>query len=173
MNFTELKVKIENATKQAFIEMFEKHKEEEIYAFALYSDEGAMTVCPSTNTVEFLKKQDQEDFLYYKFESAEWKYEMVGADDLFDEISTLCRETVFSMEDHEFGKFQKQLYQICIEVLEKLRSENFFKQIAGKDIFLLFTVSDYEFSKRDLQQIITSLNNNEYRDEYLEWMKTW
>ena len=52
MNFTELKNKIEIAAKQAFLEMFEKHGKDEIYAFALYNDEGAMTVCPSTNTMK-------------------------------------------------------------------------------------------------------------------------
>ena len=31
---------------------FENYGAEEIYGFALYSDEGAMTVCPSTNTLK-------------------------------------------------------------------------------------------------------------------------
>ena len=90
MNFTELKEQIKFATKQAFIEMCEKHKDERIYPFALYSDEGAMTVCPSTNTLDYLETQENdEDFKYYKFEPAEWKYEMVGADKLFDKISEI------------------------------------------------------------------------------------
>ena len=52
MNFEAFKQEIEVATKKAFIEMFENYEAEEIYGFALYSDEGAMTVCPSTNTLK-------------------------------------------------------------------------------------------------------------------------
>ena len=68
---------------------------------------------------------------------------------------------------------QSELYETCISVLEKLKKENFFKQIIGKDIFLIFTVSDYEFEKKDLKKIIERLNENEYKTEYLNWMKTW
>ncbi|WP_221412548.1 DUF4303 domain-containing protein [Dysgonomonas sp. ZJ709] len=161
--------------------MFEKYGEEKIYAFALYSDEGAMTVCPSTNTLKHLNGIDsnQEDFTYYKFEPAEWKYEMQGADKLFNEISELCSDEISKMEeddeiyDREFDKFQKKLYDTCIEVLKKLKSENFFKQIVGEDIFLIFTVSEYEFDKNELEKIITQLNENEYKEEYLNWMQTW
>ena len=179
MNFTELKNKIEIAAKQAFLEMFEKHGKDEIYAFALYSDEGAMTVCPSTNTMKYLKKQDKDDLLDYKYEPAEWKYEGLGADKLFDEISKVCYDTVSAIEENEetyeeeFAKFQNQLYETCIEVLEKLKSENFFKQVAGKDILLLFTVTDYEFSKEKYEEMITRLNDNEYKNEYLDWLETW
>ena len=178
MNFTELKSKIENAIKQFFLEVFEKHGEEKIYAFALYSDEGAMTVCPSINTLKFLDKQDKEYYLYYKYEPMEWNSEIEEGDELFNEISTLCMEAVLSMgekEDNhekEFAKFQNQLYETCIEVLEKLKSENFFKQIIGEEIFLLFSVSDYEFSKKDLKKMVTQLNDNEYRKEYFAYLKT-
>lgn len=55
MNFIQLQQKIEEASKKSFLEMYEQHKEEDIYAFALYSDEGAMTVCPSTNTIRFFR----------------------------------------------------------------------------------------------------------------------
>jgi len=180
MDFIELQKKIEFATKQAFLEMYEKYGKEGIYAFALYSDEGAMTVCPSTNTLDFLKtKEKDDDFVYYKFEPAEWKYEMEGADELFNEISKRCWDEVSRIEenddtyDEEFEKFQKQLYETCIEVLEKLKSENFFKQVIGEDIFLLFTVSEYEFSKKEIKKIVNSLNDNKYNKEYLDWMKTW
>ena len=176
MDFIELKKNIKDATKQAFLEMYEKHGDEGIYAFALYSDEGAMTVCPSTNTLDYLAtKKDDEDFKYYKFEPAEWKYEMQGANRLFNEISKLCWNEVEKNEDNDdaFETFQNQLYQTSIEVLSELKSENFFRQIVGKDIFLIFTVTEYEFSKKELKSIINVLNDNEYNKEYLEWMKTW
>ena len=175
MNFTELKAKIKYATEQAFVEMYEKHKEEKIYAFALYSDEGAMTVCPSTNTLDYLEtKKDDEDFKYYKFEPAEWKYEMVGADKLFDEISKLCLDEADKLEENdEFDLYRSQLYSTCIEVLEELKLANFFKQATGEDVFLIFTATEYEFSNKEIREIISKLNDNEYNKEYLDWMKTW
>jgi len=184
MNFIELERKIEKATKKAFIEMFDKHKGGGIYGFSLYSDEGAMTVCPSTNTIDFLNKLDDEEkkeLTYYKFEPAEWKYEMIGADEDFNEI---CKDLRIELEKNEyldndeyneewFLKFQKYLYQICINILKKLKDENFFRKITGKDIFLIFSVSEFEFESKKIESMITDLNDNEYRYEYLEWMKTW
>lgn len=174
MDFEILKQQIEAAAKKAFLEMYEKHGAEQIYSFALYSDEGAMTVCPATNTLQMLD-EDDEDLLYYKYEPAEWTYEMEGANDDFNEICTRLRSELDqnSENDEWFEDFQAKLYTACIEVLEKLKNENFFRQITGRDIFLIFTVSDYEFEKQDLKNIIISLNDNEYKREYLEWMDTW
>lgn len=174
MDFEILKQQIEAAAKKAFLEMYEKHGAEQIYSFALYSDEGAMTVCPATNTLQMLDEED-DDLLYYKYEPAEWTYEMEGANDYFNEICTRLRSELDqnSENDEWFEDFQAKLYTACIEVLEKLKNENFFRQITGRDIFLIFTVSDYEFEKQDLKNIIISLNDNEYKREYLEWMDTW
>ena len=181
MNFDILKQNIEDATKKAFIVIFKKYGSEEIYGFALYSDEGAMTVCPSTNTLKHLTTVDQDDLTYYKFEPAEWEYEMEGADEEFNEICKQLREEKEKnefLENDEYNEewflnFQSELYETCISVLEKLKKENFFKDIIGKDIFLTFTVSDFEFEKKDLKNIIERLNDNEYKTEYLNWMKTW
>lgn len=175
MDFEILRQKIEEATKKAFIEMFEKYGADEIYAFALYSDEGAMTVCPATNTLKHLTTTDPDDLFYYKFEPAEWKYEMQGAEIEFNKICEELRNELDKNEDNEdwFTNFQKQLFDNCIAVLEKLSNEKFFSQITGNNIFLTFTVSDYEFEESALKNIITRLNDNEYKTEYLEWLKTW
>jgi hypothetical protein len=58
-------------------------------------------------------------------------------------------------------------------VLEKLKTENFFKDIVGEDIFLIFSVTEYEFSKKELKNIVARLNDNEYKNEYINWIKTW
>jgi hypothetical protein len=175
MDFENVKQEIERATKQAFIEMYEKHGAEQIYAFALYSDEGAMTVCPATNTRQYLATVDQSDLAYFTFEPAEWKYEMQGADKAFNAICDALRQAVFENEDDEawFKQFQRQLFDTCIDVLEKLKNENFFRQIIGKDIFLTFTVSDYEFNHKEIKNIINRLNSSEYKTQYWDWMKTW
>ncbi|MHA7059517.1 DUF4303 domain-containing protein [Aquimarina sp. M1] len=183
MDFKELEQQIENATKKAFVEMFNQHQDEEIYCFSLYSDEGAMTVCPSTNTIDFLEnlgEEEKEELTYYKFEPAEWKYEMAGANDEFNEI---CKRLRTELDKNDFDNayedekvfidFRNRLFAICISVLKKLKREAFFKNIIGNDIFLIFSVSEFEFDNNELENMIVELNDNEYKDEYLEWMKTW
>jgi len=178
MDFKGLQLKIEEATKKAFIEMYDKHKDEEIYSFSLYSDGGAMTVCPSTNTMDFLNnlsEEEKQELAYYKFEPAEWKYEMIGADEAFDEIyKTLQTEREKGDFENEktFLAFRTQLYKTCCDVLEKLKTEDFFKNVIGKDIFLIFSVSDHEFEYMEIEKMIKKLNNSEYAKEYLQWMKT-
>jgi hypothetical protein len=175
MDFEILSQRIEDAAKKAFIEMFDKHGPEEIYAFALYSDEGAMTVCPATNTLEHLATAEEDDLPYSKFEPAEWKYEMQGAAKEFNEISAQLRDELGKIKGNNkrFTEFQKKLFATCIDILEKLKNENFFRKIIGKDIFLAFTISDYDSETKDLKNIISRLNDNEYKSEYLDWMKTW
>jgi hypothetical protein len=64
---------------------------EGLYSFALYSDEGALTVCPSANSLAHLATQPLEDQLYAKFESAEWDYERRGAEAQFNELNRQLR----------------------------------------------------------------------------------
>ncbi|PWW19541.1 DUF4303 domain-containing protein [Chryseobacterium sp. AG844] len=175
MDFEILKQQIEDAARKAFLEVYEKHGAEGIYSFALYSDEGAMTICPAANTLKAMENTDDEDALYYKYEPAEWTYEMEGANKEFDEICTQLRAELTKHDDdgHWFEGFQMKLYSTCIEVLEKLKKENFFTKITGKEIFLIFTVSDYEFEKEKLKDLIVRLNDNEYKIEYLNWMAAW
>jgi hypothetical protein len=174
MDIEALQRDIEAAVRAAFAEMVRLHGDEGIYAFALYSDEGAMTVCPSTNTQAHLAGQEGAD-AYARFAPAEWKYEMQGADDAFNAISTLAREHVFSLgEDQaeEFAAIRENLFDACVAVLEKLQREDFFLRTAGEEVFLTFTVSDYEFEPGRERDIITRLNRPRYRDEYLAWMES-
>lgn len=184
MNFELLQQKIEQATKQAFLEMHLQHGAEGIYAFALYSDEGAMTVCPSTNTQTALKAYDAvEDRIYYQFEPAEWKYEMQGADAAFNQISAevyaASEQCLQYDEDGEyieseaFNLFRETLFDCCFKVLLKLKQENFFYNLVQNDVFLMFSVSEYEFDQEKLKKMIIQLNDNPYQTEYLAWMQTW
>lgn len=176
-NFQNLENEIEEATKKAFQEMVTQHQSERIYAFALYSDEEAMTVCPATNTLDFLETKPKNDFTYYKYDPAEWKYEGKGADEIFSKICDQLYDEVedekYDEEEELFEEFQQQVYQTCIDVLIKLKNKNFFKNILGYDIFLMFSVTDYEQDRHVLTKTITTLNENMYQDEYLDWMKTW
>ncbi len=163
--------------------MCRQHGAEEIYAFALYREEGAMTVCAATNTVAFLNRLsavEKKELPYYRFEPAEWKYETGDADAAFNEISKLS-DTELSKnnfpngyeEEAVFKAFRDQIYSVCVAVLTKLKSEDFFKKNVGRHLFLLIWVSEYEFENQELIRIVTALSNDAYKEEYLPWMKTW
>lgn len=181
LDFEKLAIEIEAATRKSFQEIVANHAAENIYAFALYSDEGAMTVCPATNTMDFLVTRPQDDLTYYTFEPAEWCYEGSRPGDGFSAISHHLYEAIEEDQedeydddnDEEFEEFQQTLYQTCFEVLLKLKKENFFRNLVGKDIFLMFSVTDYEFDRNKLREMIILLNDNPYQQEYLGWMKTW
>lgn len=171
-DFQHLKQQLSQATQDAFLELLAAHRAEEFYSFALYSDEGAMTVCPAANTLAHLAAQSPEDQQYAKFEPAEWAYEMRGAAAQFDELSRQLRTHVLdeALEKSAFELFRQQLYGTCVAVLDELRQQRFFDQAAGREVFLLFSVSDSDTPAAELAQLAKQLNHNAYRDEYLAWL---
>ena len=161
------------AARAAFTELLARHPTEQFYSFALYSDEGAMTVCPAANTLTHLATRPPDHLPYAKFEPAEWKYEMMGADAQFDELSNqLSTQTLHGdvAETEEFEQFRQQLFATCVDVLAGLRQQRFFDEAAGRPVFLFFSVSDSDPSAAELAQRVRRLNDNAYRDEYLAWL---
>lgn len=176
-DFDQLSIQIETAARLAFTEQLAASAGETLYCFALYSDEGAMTLCPSSNTLEFVQQNaPKNDLTYYTLEPFEWKYEMQGADEQFNLISQQLYAYCEQIEDDEqlFKIFQQKLYTTGFEVLLKLVQEDFFARTAGREIFVIFSVSEYEFEQQKLADMVTQLNpNNSYKDMYLNWMKSW
>jgi hypothetical protein len=175
IDFQALKSQLMQATQAAFTEVLGLHRAEGIYSFALYSDEGAMTVCPATNTLAHVATQAPEDLPYAKFEPAEWRYENVGAAAQFDAIGRQLRAQALdeAQTDEGFEQFRQQLYATCVAVLDELRQQHFFDQAAGREVFLLFHVSDSDTPAAELAQLVKHLNHNAYRDEYLAWLASW
>ncbi|MGI4865345.1 MAG: DUF4303 domain-containing protein [Janthinobacterium lividum] len=175
IDFQALKSQLTQAAQAAFTEVLAQHRAEGIYSFALYSDEGAMTVCPATNTLAHLAIQVPEDLPYAKFEPAEWRYENVGAAAQFDAIGRQLRAQALdeARTDEAFEQFRQQLYATCVAVLDELRQQDFFNQAAGREVFLLFSVSDSDTPAAELAQLVKQLNDNAYRDEYLTWLASW
>ncbi|WP_233635916.1 DUF4303 domain-containing protein [Hymenobacter setariae] len=174
-DFQNFAQQLTQATQAAFTELLARYPEEAFYSFALYSDEGAMTVCPAANTLGHLAAQSPDDLPYAKFEPAEWQYEMVGADAQFDALSRQLRTRLAEgfAEPDGFERFRQQLYATCLEVLDALRQQRFFDKAAGRPVFLLVTISDSDTPPEELAQLASRLNNNAYRDEYLAWLRTW
>src|SRR5689334_17103857 len=100
-DFAALEVEIRKAAKRAFQEVASAHPEEQLCAFALYSDDGAMTVCPSINTAQHLaamQRKYPDEAPYYKFATPEWKYEATGADEAFRAICEKVRTQALAFE---------------------------------------------------------------------------
>jgi hypothetical protein len=175
IDFQQFTQQLTQATQAAFTELLAQHPTEEFYSFALYSDEGAMTVCPAANTLGYLATQPPEDLPYAKFEPAEWQYEMVGAGAQFNELSRQlsARLTEDFADPDDFEQFRQQLYTTCVAVLDTLRQQRFFDEAAGRPVFLLVGVSDSDTSVAELAVLVSRLNDNEYREEYLAWLRTW
>lgn len=176
IDFEWLKLRMEEAAKIAFRELCEKHGEEQICAFALCYNYGDMKIHAATNTVRHLEETGIND-AENRYRPEKWKYNKEGAGNLFRKISDVCAEYVGSLSwagypterfEAEITWFWKKVFTICIEVLEKMKNEGFFRKHAGADILLVFN-RDEHFVMEDVRKIVSRLNENPFRDEYLEW----
>jgi hypothetical protein len=75
-----------------------------------------------------------------------------------------------TLEVAAFEQFRRELYATCVAVLDELRQQRFFDQAVGREVFLLFSVSDSDTPATELAQLAQQLNHNVYRDEYLAWL---
>ncbi|TVX93310.1 DUF4303 domain-containing protein [Paenibacillus agilis] len=154
---------IRDAAQNCFSELRKSNPADEFCAFGLYSDEGAMTVCPSANTTEYLKKKCEEDPdepLYYKWSSAEWKYEFSGQE-WFNDVQQVIEHFHKSPHnDEQFIHFQEYLYESCVLALEQLRLDGFFQTC-----IVVFSVTDYLDDEKEISWIYR-LNNAREASEF-------
>lgn len=165
-DFDNLKKRIEFAVRKCFAENLERYGKS-LCAFALISDDGAMTVVPCTNTVEHLKKMQHENVEYkdaYEFSPVEW-FTDNGANVEFDDICEIVAKEVLK-GDLDFVGFKKELFESCVQVLEKLRNEQFFPE----DLFVLFSISDTFESVENQIQWAKRLNSGEVVRRFEEWI---
>ena len=176
-DFQTLEKDIYEAAKTAFGELVARSHPEPLCAFALYSDEGATTVCPAANTAVHLAKTQKANPDYaadYKFSPAEWAYESVGADEQFNAI---CRHLSARLDEEPeadetaFESFRDALFAMCFQVLKTLNEESFFETIAGGPVMLLFAVSDADITAYDVATV-RELNNVQTANEYEQWART-
>src|SRR5690606_1777673 len=98
LKLDDLQASIRDAARHVFTRLRGQHPDETFYAFALYTDDGAMTVVPAANSEEGLAaalekaQADPEERSYYRWATAEWAYEAYDPDGHFGEICTRVRE---------------------------------------------------------------------------------
>ena len=189
-DFAALEARIIAASKQAFEDVCRTHAEEQICAFALYSDDGAMTVCPAFDLVSRRAtriSKDPAEANCQTFGTAEWALEAFGADKAFTDICTTVRTFVLDNLDHPyqglaswrvnlhatgFESFKQQLFETCQLALEKLRSDGTFD--AYPDLLVMFAVSDDGLDSATELSMMKRLNGeSRYVEQYLCWTKAW
>jgi hypothetical protein len=185
-DFAALEQKIVAATLQAFGEVARAHPDESVCAFALYSDDGALTVCPafdlaSRRAARIARANDEDEADCYTFAPAEWALEGFGGA-AFNDICTALRTWVveevgdlllaWQADGDAFVAFRAQLFETCIRVLERLRAEGAFD--AYPDLLLLFAVSDSDPVVEDELRMLKRLNGDSpYVAQFHRWTERW
>ena len=164
---TKLRTSIRNAAKRAFTEVRRAHKDESFYAFALYTDEGLMTVMPAANTEEGYARAVEKygytkaaDKNYVRWATAEWAYEAAG-DDHFDATYKLLNSGKRDDADDDRGyrAFANKVIGSMVGALRELDEAGFFG--SGKErerVTLFVTVSDADAAEKIENESAKQLN---------------
>jgi hypothetical protein len=166
VNFATLQQEIASAARQAFTEIRNDHPSERFYAFALYTDDSAMTVEPAANSEEALESTAEDydespDTGWLRWGTAEWAYESEGGDHFNDVYDALNVENRYDKKDPKaFGAFKQNLFETMILALKSLDDEGFFG--TGKDreaVTLFCSVSDSDDAEDLEDQSAKRLNS--------------
>jgi hypothetical protein len=159
-DFAALKRRLVAASRMAFKEVCTTHPDDEVSAFALYSDEGAMTVCPAFD----LASSDPQD-PDARFSPAEWALEAVGAEDEFEAICETVGRGVARAAS--FAKFKARLFETCIGALETLRRDGDLQLC----VLVMFAVSDAEWNPASERRVFQRLNKrSRHAREFARWI---
>ena len=147
---------IRDAARQAFGGLRHAHPDETFYAFALYTDDGWMTIVPAANSEEGFRRAtadepDPVNHRYSRWATAEWAYEAAG-DEHFDAANELLNapsadgEVDEGDEGDESRRHREQgnaLIASMVEGLRLLDAEGFFGTGAEREKVTLFvSISD-------------------------------
>jgi hypothetical protein len=133
-DFSDFQRDIAEAARATFKALRALHPDEHFYAFALYTDSGAMTVVPAANSIEGLRRirarqaiADDDPAPWYTWSSAEWAYEAAEASP-FNAICGRLADEVLSPQfvQSRFAEFSRQLRADMIEALRLLDRDGLF-----------------------------------------------
>ncbi|AIO35848.1 hypothetical protein DM39_4674 [Burkholderia cenocepacia] len=149
--FPDFAREIADAARVTYRALLAAHPDEHFYAFALYTDSGAMTIVPAANTEEGLKRVreqmeigDDEGAPEFTWATGEWVYEAVESDS-FNPLCKRLADTVLapSFPEAKFDVFIEDVQSDMIEALRLLDQEGLFGTGAEREKITLFvTISD-------------------------------
>lgn len=174
VDFSALRSEIRDAARRAFGAVTSRPNER-FYAFALYSDDGAMTVAPAANSEEELARKAQEygcapisDWL--RWSTAEWDYEYEGSEHFAAVHEILNVE--YDCSDAEFDAFRTKLYETMVQALGDLDAEGFFGTKEMREAVTIFcSISDSDDAERledaSAQQLNPSTVYQKFKIRYI------
>lgn len=167
LDIDKLKNNIRIAVEKVISEMLAEFPNDEICAFALYSDSDARTLAPSFNLkthLDNMQTEDPDDSTYYKWSPAEWSHEFYGAH-FFDEISVeLTRLSESTDEGKSFEQYRKEIFESCVNILKE------FKGRLSNSIFV-FAATDFDDVAQETSWI-KNLNSPMDAREFEKWRLT-
>ena len=173
MDWVDLEKRVYKAAKSSFSSLKSAHPNEEFYVFALYTDSGAMTICPSANSFRGLEdkigQEEEEDrtheaVQYYKWASSEWAYEAWQS----EEFEGVCKALRESAERSDFESFQAQVFQVMTNALHLLKNEGFFESFNAHQSPVLFvTITDDDRAEEFENKSAEVLNGERVFDEFV------
>lgn len=141
------KAEVKQGAARAFEAISADHPGEQIYAFAVYSDNGAMTVCPAANSEEAYSEKsraaDPSHLVHYRWNTGDWAYEFehvevfAGAVAMLDDLRRAMGEEAY------YRGVREDVFRTMAAALEELNVENVFGTGAARErITVFFTISD-------------------------------
>ncbi len=155
--------------RSAFDSVRAAHPDQQLDAFALYSDSDAMTICHMVNSREEMAKVAEEDHPDFKWICQEWSLEEGG-----DELEVAYRLILLHHRGFPFeverGVYREGVFDACIRALERLDAEGAFGHGKARDgVRVLFEVSDDE----DVPGAHERLNPPAVFAAYKAWRRSW
>lgn len=179
-DFSGLADQIAAASRAALSEISARCGDDPVRAFALYTDDGAMTVCPAMATerqLHVLVDENPDEADFYRFSPTEWPMEGEGAEQAFDALCTRVRTHVMALEGEPeedstaFEAFREELLETFVQVLERLRAED--PAFADPRLMLLVTVSDGDEDASVLRHRVARLNGPDVQEQFGAWTAAW
>jgi hypothetical protein len=152
--FTVLRREIVEAARRSFDDVRAAHPDERYYAFALYSDDSAMTVCPAANSeegfgrcIERYKAKDwfqKYSLSFFRWSIAEWAYECESLERFGAVHKMINVEGRYDRDDSDgFVNFKGQLFATMVLALKDLDAGGFFGTGKAREaVTLICSVSD-------------------------------
>lgn len=137
VDFDQLRRDITKATRHTFATIQSRCTGGKLYAFALYSDGSAMTVCPAANTEEAYRRAleqsaatEPEEVNYYRWAFPEWTAQSNTDANAFNAICDSINGRGGSRYDAQdpdgFVRFKARVYATMVLALLDLINEGFF-----------------------------------------------
>lgn len=155
------------ATRQAVCALRAAHPDQHFNAYALLSDDSAMTISLLANSREALATAEDENEMFWN--PGEWQFDEGGAyfDSAYRLLLQAHRELPFEVE---FEVFRASVFEAGIAALEQLAAEGLFGTgDEREETLVLFEVSDSE----ELDGVLERLNTPAMVARLTDWMTSW